>query len=70
MNTVDNYITKEYTQETYALSDYEDDCDVCYMDSFHFWDTNHFHLLFEDSTPPSVEHILESRQEPSMHTLL
>jgi hypothetical protein len=40
------------------------------MDSCHFWDENHFHLLFDDSTPPSVEHILESRQVFSMHTLL
>jgi hypothetical protein len=46
------------------------DCDDWYMDSCHFWDDNHFHLLFDDSTPPHVEHILESRQEPSMHILL
>jgi hypothetical protein len=25
------------------------------MDSCHFWDDNHFHILFNDSTPPSVE---------------
>jgi hypothetical protein len=61
---------KEYNQETYAWSYWEAECDAWYMDSCHFWDENHFHILFDDSTPPSVEHILESRQEPSMHTLL
>jgi hypothetical protein len=40
------------------------------MDSFHFWDEKHFHILFYDSTPLSVEHILTSRQEPSMHTFI
>jgi hypothetical protein len=39
------------------------------MHSFHFWDENHFHILFDDSTMSSIEHILESRQELSMHTL-
>ena len=40
------------------------------MDSFHLWDDNHFHLIFDDSTPLHVEHILESKQEPSMHIIL
>jgi len=40
------------------------------MDSCHFWDDNHFHLLFDDSPQPYVKHILDNRQEASMHTLL
>ena len=47
----------EYNQEIYAWYDFEDDCDDWYMDSCHFWDDNHFHILFDDSTPPSVENI-------------
>jgi hypothetical protein len=50
-------IMNEYHQEVYAWYDLEDDCDDWYMDSCHFWDDNHFHLLFDDSTPPSVENI-------------
>jgi hypothetical protein len=33
------------------------------MDSCHFWDDNHFHILFDDSTPPSVENINVPHQE-------
>jgi hypothetical protein len=40
------------------------DCDDWYMDSCHFWDENHFHILFDDSTPPYVENIMERNQEP------
>jgi hypothetical protein len=40
----------EYNQEIYAWYDFEDDCDDWYMDSCHFWDDNHFHILFDDST--------------------
>jgi hypothetical protein len=47
-------IMNEYHQEVYAWYDLEDDCDDWYMDSCHFWDDNHFHILFDDSTPPSV----------------
>jgi hypothetical protein len=47
----------EYNQEIYAWYDFEADCDDWYMDSCHFWDDNHFHILFDDSTPPSVENI-------------
>jgi hypothetical protein len=50
-------IRDEYNQEIYVWYDLEVDCDDCYMDSFHFWDENHFHILFDDSTPPSVENI-------------
>jgi hypothetical protein len=38
------------------------------MDSFHFWDDNHFHILFDDSTPPSVENINVPHQELVMIT--
>jgi hypothetical protein len=53
----------EYNQERYAWYDFEDDCDDWYMDSCHFWDDNHFHILFDDSTPPSVENINVPAQE-------
>jgi hypothetical protein len=33
------------------------------MDSCHFWDDNNFHILFDHSTPPSVENINVSHQE-------
>jgi hypothetical protein len=49
-------IWDEYNQEIYARYDFEADCDYWYMDSFHLWDDNHFHILF-DSTPPSLENI-------------
>jgi hypothetical protein len=47
----------EYNQEIYAWYDFEADFDDWYMDSCHFWDDNHFHILFDDSNPPSVESI-------------
>jgi hypothetical protein len=47
----------EYNQEIYSWYDFEADCDDWYMDSCHFWDDNHFHILFDDSNPPSVESI-------------
>jgi hypothetical protein len=53
----------EYNQERYAWYDFEEDCDDWYMDSCHFWDDNHFHILFDDSTPPSVETINVPDQE-------
>jgi hypothetical protein len=53
----------EYNQEIYAWYDFEDDCDDWYMDSCHFWDDNHFHILFDDSTPPFVEKINVPPQE-------
>jgi tRNA(Met) C34 N-acetyltransferase TmcA len=56
-------IRDEYNQEIYAWYDFEDDCDDWYMDSCHFWDDNHFHILFDDSTPPSVENINVPHQE-------
>jgi hypothetical protein len=40
------------------------------MDNCYFWDDNHFNILFDDSTPPHVEPILESKQEPFLHILL
>jgi hypothetical protein len=46
-------IRDEYTQEIYSWYDFEADCDDWYMDSCHFWNENHFHILFDDSTPPS-----------------
>jgi hypothetical protein len=53
----------EYNQEIYVWYDFEADCDDWYMDSCHFWDDNHFHILFDDSTPPSVENINVPHQE-------
>ena len=50
-------------QEIYAWYDLEDDCDDLYMDSCHLWDDNHFHILFDDSTPPFVEHINVTHHE-------
>jgi hypothetical protein len=38
------------------------------MDSCHLWDDNYFHLLFDDSTPPYVENIMEGNQELVMTT--
>jgi hypothetical protein len=46
------------------------DCDDWYMDNGHFWDDNHFHLLFDESTPPHVDPILESIKESSLHIIL
>jgi hypothetical protein len=60
-------IRDEYNQEIYAWYYFEADCDDWYMDSCHFWD-NHFHLLFDDSTPPSVEHINVTHHELVMIT--
>ena len=57
------YIMYGYNQERYAWYDFEDDCDDWYMDSCHFWDDNHFYILFDDSTPPSVEYINVPDQE-------
>jgi hypothetical protein len=51
------YIVNEYHEEVYSWYDLEDDCDDWYRDSCHFGDDNHFHILFDDSTPPSVENI-------------
>ena len=61
-------IMNEYHQEVYAWYDLEDDCDYWYMDSCHLWDDNHFHLLFDDSTPPSVENKNVTHQELVMIT--
>ena len=47
----------DYNQEIYTWYDFESDCDDWYMDSFRFWDDNHLHILFDDSTPPSLENI-------------
>jgi hypothetical protein len=50
-------IRDEYNQDIYVRYDFEDDCDDWYMDSCHLWDDNHFHILFDDSTPSYVEDI-------------
>jgi hypothetical protein len=50
-------IGDEYNQKMYAWYDFEADCDDWYMDSCHLWDDNSFHILFDESTPPSVENI-------------
>jgi hypothetical protein len=61
-------IRDAYTQEVYVWYDFEADCDDWYMDSCHLWDDNHFHILFDESTPPSVENINVTNQEPIMIT--
>ena len=61
-------IRDEYNQEIYAWYDFEVDCDDWYMDSCHLWDGNHFHILFNDSTPPFVEHINVTHHEIIMIT--
>jgi hypothetical protein len=61
-------IRDEYNQEVYDWYDFEADCDDWYMDSFHLWDDNHFHILFDESTPPFVEKINVTNQEPVMIT--
>jgi hypothetical protein len=61
-------ISDEYNQEIYAWYDLEADCDDWYMDSFHFWDDNHFDILFDNSNPPSVESINVTDQEPMIIT--
>ena len=61
-------IMDDYNQEIYVWYDFEADCDDWYIDSCHFWDDNHFHLLFDDSTPASVEHINVTHQELIMIT--
>jgi hypothetical protein len=58
----------EYNQEIYAWYDFEADCDDWYMDSCYFLDDNHFHILFDDSTPPSVENFNVKNQEPMIIT--
>jgi hypothetical protein len=63
-----SYIKDGYNQEIYGWYDFEADCEDWYMDSCHFWDENHFHILFEDSTPPSIEHINVTHQELVMIT--
>jgi hypothetical protein len=61
-------IRDDYNQEIYAWFDFEVDCDDWYMDSCHLWDDNHFHILFDDSTPPFVENINVPHQELVMIT--
>jgi hypothetical protein len=61
-------IIDEYNQEVFAWYDFEAYCDDWYMDSCHFWYDNHFHILFDDSIPPSVENINVTNQEPVMIT--
>ena len=63
-------IRNEYNQEIYSWYDFEADCDDWYMDSFHFWDDNHFHILFDDSNPPFVESINVTNQEPMIISIV
>jgi hypothetical protein len=58
----------EYNQEICAWYDFEANCDDWYMDSCHFLDDNHFHILFDDSNPPSVESINVTNREPMIIT--
>jgi hypothetical protein len=57
-----------YNQEIYAWYDFETDCDDWYMDTCHFWDDNHFHILFDDSNPPYVESINVTNKETMIIT--
>jgi hypothetical protein len=61
-------ISDEYNQEIYVLNDFEADCDDWYMDSCHLWGDNHFHILFDDFSPPSVESINVTNREPMIIT--
>ena len=61
-------ISDEYNQEIYVWYGFEVDCDNWYMDSCHFWDDNHFHILFVDSNPPSIESINVINREPMIIT--
>jgi hypothetical protein len=63
-------IRDKYNQEASTWHDFEAYCDDWHMYSCHFWDENHFHLLFDESTPPHAVHIMESKRESSMHILL
>jgi hypothetical protein len=38
------------------------------VNSCHFWDDNHFHILFDDSNPASVESINVTNREPMIIT--
>jgi hypothetical protein len=38
------------------------------MDSCHFWDDNHFHILFDVSNPPSAKNINVTNREPMIIT--
>ena len=64
------HIVEEYNQQIYSWYYFKFDCDDWYMDSCHFWDDNHFHLLFNDSTTPQVENFLESKQDHSLYVIL
>jgi len=54
-------IKDEYNEDSQAWNYFEANCDDRYMDSCHFWDDYHFHILFDESTPPHVEPIPESK---------
>jgi hypothetical protein len=62
-------IKDAYNQEVYAWYDFQADCDDWYMDSCHFWDDNHFHILFDESTSPYVENVMDTSLKPSMNTI-
>ena len=57
-------IKDSYNQEFNIWYDFEVDCDDWYMDSCHFWDDNRFHILFDDSNPPSIKSINVTNREP------
>ena len=61
-------IRDECNQEIYVWYDLEANCDDWYMDSCHFWEDNHFHILFNNSNPPSVESINVKNREPIIIT--
>jgi hypothetical protein len=61
-------IKDEYNQEAYSWYDFKVNWDYSYVDSCHFLDDNHFHILFDDSTPPSIENTSVTNQELVMTT--
>jgi hypothetical protein len=63
-------ISDKSNQEIYAWYDFEADCDDWYMYSCNFWDDNHFHILFDDSNPPSVANMNVTNQEPMIITIV
>jgi hypothetical protein len=61
-------IKDEYTQEIYYWYDYNDECNDFHMDSCHYWNDDHFHILYDDSTPRYVENIEVRNHELVMTT--
>jgi hypothetical protein len=50
----------KYNLEAYATYNFEASFNDWYMESCQFLDDDHLQTLFDDSTPPHVEPILDS----------